>query len=379
MKVWPVADNPLLRAPERFISRGDIKELVRRLTDALVNIKEQAGESAIQLDDGRVVDGRSWAGWEWPQGVGLYGIWQYYRLTGDASMREVVERWFADQFRKGAAPKNVNTMAALLTLAYVYEESGERTLLPYLDAWAEWVMRRMPRTPHAGLQHITCVADNHYQLWADTLMMTVLPLAKIGRVLGRPEYLDEAVYQFLLHANYLQDRQSGLWFHGWTFDGNHSFARARWARGNAWATIAIPDFLELMDLPEGNSARRFLLEVLDSQAAALGGCQADNGMWHTLLDDPSAYVESSATAGFAYGLAKSVRLGYLDSSYLPVAERAVRAVTEHISPDGELLQVSGGTFLADDLDYSRHVELASTPYGQAMAMLCLAEYLRTYY
>ncbi|QUI98055.1 hypothetical protein KCP76_20925 [Salmonella enterica subsp. enterica serovar Weltevreden] len=35
----------------------------------------------------------------------------------------------------------------------------------------------------------------------DTLMMTVLPLlAKIGKLLNRPEYVEEATYQFLLRA-----------------------------------------------------------------------------------------------------------------------------------------------------------------------------------
>jgi unsaturated rhamnogalacturonyl hydrolase len=42
------------------------------------------------------------------------------------------------------------------------------------------------------------------------------------------------------------DRETGLWFHGWSYDGNHNFARARWARGNSWLTIVIPDFLELL-------------------------------------------------------------------------------------------------------------------------------------
>jgi len=38
--VWPVKHSPLLRAPERFISRGGLQELVRRLTDNLVHITD---------------------------------------------------------------------------------------------------------------------------------------------------------------------------------------------------------------------------------------------------------------------------------------------------------------------------------------------------
>lgn len=376
--VWPVRHSPLLRAPERFISREGLQELVRRLTDNLVGIADETGEYLLRLDDGRVVDTKGWAGWEWTHGIGLYGMWQYYDQTGEAAMRDIIDSWFAARLAEGTT-KNVNTMAPFLTLAYRYEEAGDRTLLPWLDSWAEWAMRAMPRTPHGGMQHITLAEENHHQLWDDTLMMTVLPLTKIGLLLDRPHYVREATFQFLTHVAYLMDRETGLWFHGWTFEGHHNFAKARWARGNSWLTMVIPDFLELVDLPESDPVRRFLIEVLDSQVAALAALQDDSGLWHTLLDDPSSYVEASATAGFAYGILKAVRKGYLGAQYSPVAEQAVRAVIANISDDGELQQVSFGTGMGSDLDFYRDIPRTSMPYGQAMAILCLAEYLRTYF
>lgn len=376
--VWPVRHSPLLRAPERFISREGLQELVRRLTDNLVSIADETGQFLLRLDDGRVIDTKGWAGWEWTHGIGLYGMWQYYDQTGEAAMRDIIDSWFAARLAEGTT-KNVNTMAPFLTLAYRYEEAGDRTLLPWLDSWAEWAMRAMPRTPHGGMQHITLAEENHHQLWDDTLMMTVLPLTKIGLLLDRPHYVREATFQFLTHVAYLMDRETGLWFHGWTFEGNHNFAKARWARGNSWLTMVIPDFLELVDLPESDPVRRFLIEVLDSQVAALAALQDDSGLWHTLLDDPSSYVEASATAGFAYGILKAVRKGYLGAQYSPVAEQAVRAVIANISDDGELQQVSFGTGMGSDLDFYRDIPRTSMPYGQAMAILCLAEYLRTYF
>ncbi len=141
------------------------------------------------------------------------------------------------------------------------------------------------------MQHMTLAEENHQQMWDDTLMMTVLPLAKIGKLLNRPQYVEEATYQFLLHVQNLMDRETGLWFHGWNYEGRHNFARARWARGNSWLTMVIPDFLELVDLPEGNAVRRYLITVLDAQIAALAECQDDSGLWHTLLDDPHSYLE----------------------------------------------------------------------------------------
>src|SRR6478609_5184917 len=82
-KVWPVKHSPLLRAPERFVSRPQIRELIERLPGNLVAIEDESGEFLLRLDDGRVIDTKGWAGWEWTHGVGLYGIWQYYNQTGD--------------------------------------------------------------------------------------------------------------------------------------------------------------------------------------------------------------------------------------------------------------------------------------------------------
>lgn len=376
--VWPVKHSPLLRAPERFISRMELQGMIRQLTDNLVNITDETGQFLLRLDDGRVIDTKGWAGWEWTHGVGLYGMWQYYDQTGESTMRDIIDSWFTARLAEGTT-KNVNTMAPFLTLACRYEETGDRTLLPWLDSWGEWAMRAMPRTPHGGMQHITLAEENHHQLWDDTLMMTVLPLTKIGLLLDRQHYVSEATFQFLTHVAYLMDRETGLWFHGWSFDGNHNFAKARWARGNSWLTMVIPDFLELVDLPKSDPVRRFLIEVLDAQVAALADMQDTSGLWHTLLDDPSSYLEASATAGFAYGILKAVRKGYLDPKYAAVAEKATRAVIANISDDGELQQVSFGTGMGSDLDFYRDIPRTPMPYGQAMAILCLAEYLRTYY
>ncbi|ADW75875.1 glycosyl hydrolase family 88 [Rahnella aceris] len=378
MKVFEVKHSALLRQPEHFISRGELKSLIHNVTNNLVNIEDKTGEFLLRLDDGRVIDTKGWAGWEWTHGIGLYGIYQYYQQTGDEKMRAVIDDWFTARLAEGTPTKNVNTMSPFLTLAYRYEETGNAAWRPYLERWAEWVMYEMPRTDKGAMQHIVYNNENHQQMWDDTLMMSVLPLAKIGKLLDRPEFVEEATYQFLMHVQYLMDRETGLWFHGWTFDGHHNFAQARWARGNSWLTIAIPEFLELVDLPENNATRRYLLQVLESQVSALAKCQDDSGLWHTLLDDPQSYLESSATAGFAYGILKAVRKRYIDASYAPGAEKAIQGVIKHINPAGELTQTSFGTAMGNDLDFYREIALTSMPYGQAMAILCLSEYLRVY-
>ena len=118
MKVWPVKHSPLLRQPERFISREALQALIQTVTNNLVNIRDESGQFLLRLDDGRVIDTKGWAGWEWTHGVGLYGMHQYYQQTGDEKMRDIIDNWFAERFAEGATTKNVNTMAPFLTLAY---------------------------------------------------------------------------------------------------------------------------------------------------------------------------------------------------------------------------------------------------------------------
>lgn len=370
--------HPLLRQKDRFIERAGVIELIDRLTDNLINISDETGEFLLRLEDGRVIDTKGWAGWEWTHGIGLYGLLNYWKQTGNPDALKIIKDWFHERLSEGTPTKNINTVAPFLTLACLYEQDPNPVWVPYLETWAEWVMHEMPRTREDGLQHIVYNSVNDQQMWDDTLMMSVMPLAKIGLVLNRPEYVEEAKYQFLVHAQYLSDNSTGLWYHGWTFDGDHNFARALWARGNSWITIAIPEFIELLNLAPSDAIRRHLLSLLGRQARTLKGCQHTSGLWHTLLDDPDSYLEASATAGFAYGLMKGVRKRYLPAEYQPVAERAVKGVIDNISPDGELRQVSFGTAMGSDLDYYRQIPLTSMPYGQAMAMLCLSEFLRSY-
>jgi unsaturated rhamnogalacturonyl hydrolase len=379
MNIFPVKHSDLLRRPERIHTRQVVVDKVTSLINNLINIQDPEGEFLLHLDDGRTIDTKGWAGWEWTHGIGLYGMYKYYQQTNDQSVLNIIDEWFEDRFSEEQATKNVNTVCPFLTLAYRYEETRDPSLIPYLETWADYVMYQMPRTQSGGIQHIVYNSENTEQMWDDTLMMSVMPLTKIGLLLDRPEYIEEAKFQFLNHVQYLMDRETGVWFHGWTFAGNHNFANARWARGNSWVTIVIPDFLELLNLPANDAYHRHLVHILQRQVDALAQYQQESGLWNTLLDDPNSYVESSATAGFAYGMLKAVRKRYIGEQYRAIAYKAVDAlITDFINDSGELINTSFGTAMGCDLDYYRSIPLTSMPYGQAMAILCLSEYLRSY-
>ncbi|KAF2432188.1 glycosyl hydrolase [Tothia fuscella] len=368
------------------LKSSDIILKIELLIHNLVNIKDSTGHFLLKLPDGRIIDTKGWNDWEWTHGVGLYGLWQYHTMTGSKSSLHIMQDWFKDQLAVGTT-KNINTMSPFLTLAYLYEKTGEETYVPWLDSWAEWAMHDLERTPYGGMQHVTYLSPNTNELWDDTLMMTVMPLAKIGKTLKRAAYIEEAKKQFLLHITYLFDPTTGLFFHGWKFDASapggvgHNFARARWARGNSWITIAIIDFIDLLDLPESDPIRHQLLIVLEVQCKALKALQDDSGLWRTLLDVPASegsYEESSATAGFAYGILKAVRKHYVGREYEEVGIRAVKAVIGKVSLEGELMDTSFGTGMGATLQHYKDIERTSMPYGQAMAIMALVEFLRVF-
>lgn len=336
------------------------------LVDGMLQIQKDEGfteDCPIGLIDFRQ--------WEWSQGVGLYGLYHYYRQTKKPQVLAQLIQWYDQRLFEGLPCKNVNTMAPMLTLASLYEETRNPKYYDLCEEWCRWIVDSMPRTPYGGLQHICIDRPNTGQLWDDTLFMTVLFLAKWGKITENDSLVQDAVYQFLLHSTYLRDSRTGLWYHGWSFENMDNFANAFWGRGNCWITAVIVDFIEIVCPQPAVTA--YLTTLLVSQAESLRRLQADNGEWHTLLDDSDSYTEASATAGFGYGILKGVRLGFLDESFLDCGRKALQAVMDRIDNSGILGQVSYGTAMGDTLDYYRRIPVTPMPYGQALALLLLCE------
>lgn len=122
--------------------------------------------------------------------------------------------------------------------------------------------------------------------------------------------------------------------------------------------------------------REYLLDTLRSQACALTKLQHESGLWHTVLDDPTSYVESSATAAFGYGMLKGVRCGYLDAVYKESGIRALNAVLSQIDDKGIVHQVSYGTPVGGDAQFYKDIPISPMTYGQSMALLILIEALK---
>lgn len=313
--------------------------------------------------------------WEWPQGVGLYGLYKMHKYTDDKSILNDLILFYDERLLEGLPSKNINTIAPLLAMAFVAEETNNKRYMSVCIEWAEWIMNDLPRTEEGGFQHITSDTLNEGELWDDTLFMAVLFLAKMGALTNNQSYVDQAKYQFLIHSKYLVDKTSGLWYHGWTFNGRHNFAKALWGRGNCWITLAIPELLSIIDVED--YYRLYLKELIVNQANALKKYQHISGMWHTLIDEPKSYLESSATCGFGAGILMSVKQGLLHESYSCIATSSIKPILELIDDDGYLNQVSYGTPMGrESKQFYIDIPIRCMPYGQALGMLYLIELLK---
>lgn len=351
-------------------ARGGIDTRLDDLVSAMTGLSHDGRFDEPNLD-GTAGDYISFDSWEWPQGIGLYGLARLWLFSGREDLLAILERWYERRIAAGLPPLNVNTTAPMLALSLIWGETHDGRWQPVLDQWADRVMSELPRTEEGAFQHDVSDKINSGELWDDTLFMVALFLASYGRRSGRQELVEEATRQFLVHARYLSDPETALWFHGWTFDGRHNFARARWARGNAWITAGILDFIELGGITGGT--RDFLVGCLSAQVETLIKLQAANGAWHTLLDDPQSYQEISATAGFGYGLLKAVRQDIGDARWRQAGAGALKAVLANIGKNGVVENVSYGTRMGHDLQFYRDIPIQPTGYGQALAILCLTE------
>ena len=309
--------------------------------------------------------------WEWPQGVAVYAMYKLYKATGNKQTLEDMRAWYARHLAKGLPSKNVNTMAPMLGMTLLYKETGDETYRPIIEEWSQWVMTQMPRTQEGGLQHITSDDVNEQQLWDDTLYMTCLFLYQAGDALGREDMKQEAEYQFLLHIKYLHSPKTGLWYHGYCFQGRHHFGQAYWGRGNSWFTACAVDFAEW--IPDG-PVRRLILNTWQEQCKALLSVQdPESGLWHTLLDQPDSYLETSASAAITYGLLKGSRLGLRDEDCRAAGEKALQGVIAQVAEDGTVQGVSYGTPMGWTQDFYRTIPIQPTAYGQGLTFLMLTE------
>jgi unsaturated rhamnogalacturonyl hydrolase len=206
------------------------------------------------------------------------------------------------------------------------------------------------------------------QAFVDSVYFVVPGWLSLAEATGEKRFQEEAVLQLEAHMDKLRD-DSGLFFHAWD-ERTGQRSPCLWARGNGWMAMTLAAICETR--PEGDALRQRAGPLLQQQIAALVPFQDGSGLWHTVLDDPSTYLESSCTAAFALAIAKGIRCGVLLSRLEPVAARAWQAVQGYVSPGGDFTGVSSGTLPGDAAHYNS-IPVGVERFGTGILLLAGAE------
>ena len=189
-------------------------------------------------------------------------------------------------------------------------------------------------------------------LWLDDLFMSVPALAQMGEHTGEQKYFDDAVKQVKQFAERMFDEEKGIYFHGWV-KAMEDKPRFHWGRANGWALMAKVELLEV--LPEDHPGYDDVLEQLRAHIKGLAKYQSGEGRWHQLLDKTDSYLETSATAIYAYSVARAINRGWVDEkSYGPMVLLAWNSVSNQVNERGQVEGTCVGTGMAFDPAFYYH-------------------------
>lgn len=307
--------------------------------------------------------------WDWVPGVGLYGISRagaYYNACN-----AYIDGWMARNLEKSEVQLTVNSTAPFLSMLECAQRTDNAEYMARCRRMAGYILNEAPRTVDGGLEHtVTEGVVFHDQMWADTLFMVCIFMARMGAATQNAADTQLAWEQLKLHYQYLQDKDTNLCYHGWDGASRTHLSGCYWGRANAWIVVSTAEILEVVGDFEG---REQVIADYQKLVSAMTAYQTADGGIRTLVDDVSSYIETSATAGYAYGVIRGVRNGYLPEAFLPAAKKAAAYVMGQVAEDGSVKGVSTGTPIMKDAQAYRDIPVTSTLYGQGLTLLMLCE------
>lgn len=301
--------------------------------------------------------------WDWEEAVMLVGLDELYRVTGRAAYLDYLQAYCDHHIAQGYEMISSDTAAPAQAALAVYRETGEEKYRLVVEDALHYLYEEALRTEQGGINHLGTSDLLGITLWVDSLFMFGNLLTHWGELEDDQPALDEFVFQFDLFSELMQE-EPGWFKHAWGWSGPQD-DDVYWARGNAWVTAAGYEHLRARQV---RGERIESIEAsLARQVQAIMASQAESGLWWNIPNRPGEiYEETSASALFAYALARAWRYGLAGDEVLPVIARAMAAVEDRIETDEQgrpvVTGVSGpttaGTFdmyalvpLEDDLGY----------------------------
>lgn len=146
-------------------------------------------------------------------------------------------------------------MAPFTIYPRLYELTGNEFYLNKAFQIGDWMLSEAPKTREGAFEHTVTEPEAFpKQVWADTVFMAVLFLARLAKTTAVKKYGEEALFQLQLHFKLLQEEKTGVLYHGWDCGRSNHMSAARWGRANAWIALATPMILQnlqgMLTVPE---------------------------------------------------------------------------------------------------------------------------------
>jgi rhamnogalacturonyl hydrolase YesR len=143
-----------------------------------------------------------------------------------------------------------------------------------------------------------------------------------------------------------------------------------WGRGDGWLAAGMAELLSI--LPKENIYRPRIMQGYKNMMQTLLKYQDKNGMWHQLLDDPTAWPETSGTAMFTFAFITGVKKGWLDEkTYGQAARKAWISLCGYLDEKNDLREICEGTNKKNDRQYYLdRKRITGDLHGQAPMIWC---------
>jgi len=306
--------------------------------------------------------------WDWPAGVAFYGVSLAYQVTQKEQYLQRLKDWVDEYIEYGLPAMSVNAASMGHTLLTLYQVTGEEKYLALAEKKADYLVNEAPKFGDGILEHtVGGTSIFTEQAWVDTLFMAGYFLVRMGNALDNKGYMQVGLKQFQGHEQYLQDDETHLYYHGWDNIAGNNMSSIFWARGNAWAAYTMAAVLRLIDVKE--PAFMEINGSLRDQLSALMNLQSDNGLWHTILTDPTSYEETSGSAGITAALV----LNGVTPKSLNVTQKALDALVKKVNEQGTVMDVSTGTAVMNTKEgYQTTSKKRIEGWGQGLALTCFS-------
>ena len=198
-------------------------------------------------------------------------------------------------------------------------------------------------------------------------------LIKLGLLTNEEAFIQQGVDEILAYCQALQELEDkatlGLFWHG--YESRCGRNGQLWARGNGWAIMGLVETLRL--LPAEHKEREELQERLLKLCTAIQRFQHQDGLWHTVINHPETYLESTLAVMVAFTLRDAFEAGLLNMSQFGEMERKARsAAIKCINEAGELTLVSDATPVSELNMYATR-PFGVFPWGQGPLLLMLSQ------